>query len=128
MEIGPKAENKQGAKVIKQLILSQFGIAVCLSLLFMFFLSAKAAYSAFLAGMVAVIPNSLFAYRLFNYSGAQSAKFIVNSLYRGEAIKLITTIILLAIIFRFLPVAAMPFFATYMLAFMVFWIFLLRVK
>ena len=114
-------------KVVKRLIASQLAVTFVLSLLFAS-MSGRAAYSAMLGGLIAVIPNGVFAYRLFARKGAQVASKIVNALYRGEAIKLLITILLLMLVFRFIPVAALAFFTTYILALLVFWIFLLRVK
>ena len=114
-------------KVVKRLIASQVVVTLVLSLLFTL-MSGKAAYSAMLGGLVAIIPNGVFAYRLFARGGAQAANKIVSALYRGEAIKLLITILLLMLVFRFIPVVALAFFATYILALLVFWVFLLRVK
>jgi ATP synthase protein I len=114
---------RPGYEIVKRLIATQLAVTLILSLLFVF-MSGKAAYSALLGGLVAIIPNCLFACRLFAHTGAQAAKAIISSLYRGEAIKLFITIILLVIIFRFIPITALAFFSTYILALMVFWIFL----
>lgn len=118
---------RTGYKVVKRLIASQLIVTIMTSLLFTF-LDSKAAYSALLGGLVAVIPNCVFAYRLFVHKDAQAANAIVSSFYRGEAIKLLITIVLLMLVFRFIPVMALVFFTTYILALLVFWIFLLQVK
>lgn len=127
MYMGSKAGSRSGAKFAKQLIFSQLVVTAGLSLLFLF-VSTAAVYSALLAGLVAIMPNGLFAYRLFKYSGAQSAKSIVSALYRGEAMKLVITMVFMAVIFRFIPILAWPFFATYILVLMVFWVFLLKIR
>jgi ATP synthase protein I len=116
-----------GYKVVKRLIASQLAVTLILSLLFVM-MSSKAAYSAMLGGLVAIVPNCIFAYRVFAYKGARSADKIISSLYRGEAIKLLITCLLLALVFRFVSVVALAFFITYIFALLVFWVFLLRVK
>ncbi len=53
-----------------------------------------AGYSGLLGGLVALIPNSYFAFRVYRYSGARSARAIVGEFYSGEAGKLILTAVL----------------------------------
>ena len=53
-----------------------------------------AGYSGLLGGLVALIPNCYFAYRVYRYSGARSARAIVGEFYSGEAGKLILTAVL----------------------------------
>src|SRR5690554_502328 len=53
-----------------------------------------AGYSGLLGGMIAFLPNSYFAFRVYRYSGARSARAIVGELYSGEAGKLILTAVL----------------------------------
>ncbi len=53
-----------------------------------------AGYSGLLGGLVALIPNSYFAFRVYRYSGARSARAIVTEFYSGEAGKLILTAVL----------------------------------
>ena len=53
-----------------------------------------AGYSGLLGGLVALIPNGYFAFRVYRYSGARSARAIVGEFYSGEAGKLILTAVL----------------------------------
>ncbi len=113
-----------GLKIAARLLIMQLALATVISFISWVVQDSKAAYSAMLGGLVATIPNVFFAFRLFGKGPLQSAQTIVNSLYRGEALKLVTTILLLILVFRFISVAAMPFFITYCLTLMVFWVFL----
>ncbi|QJD59866.1 hypothetical protein HG264_13605 [Pseudomonas sp. gcc21] len=56
------------------------------------------ACSALLGGMIALVPNAYFAYRVYRYSGARSARAIVSELYSGEAGKLILTAALFVLV------------------------------
>jgi len=118
---------QEGQNVVKRLIAFQLAITFILSLLFTW-MSAQASGSALLGGLVAVIPNCIFAYRVFAHRGAQAAQAMVSALYRGEAQKLVITILLMILVFRFFTVVALAFFTTYIMALMVFWLFLLRVR
>ena len=78
--------------------------------------------SAFIASICHVLPNILFARQLFFYHGAQAAKKIVKGFYRGEAIKLVSTVILMGITFSVLPVKPLPFFMTFIVLQMSIWV------
>lgn len=80
-----------------------------------------AAKSAILAGLVCIIPNILFAWKLFYYRGARSAKKIVNSFYTGEAIKLFTAMVLFALVFMFTEIRPLVFFLTFIVVQMSIW-------
>ena len=58
-----------------------------------------AALSAALGGIACLVPSLAFAYRAFRFSGARSAKKILQSFYSGEAIKLVLTALIFALIF-----------------------------
>ena len=49
------------------------------------------AYSVFLGGLISVIPNAYFAYKVTRFSGARSTERMVQSAYLGEVIKLALT-------------------------------------
>ena len=77
------------------------------------FRNINEALSALLGGAVAILPALLFAIVLFHYKGAPAAKKIVNSFYRGEALKIAMSIALFALIFCFYSVTPIVFFVTY---------------
>lgn len=58
------------------------------------FQGVVAGYSGLLGGLIALIPNAYFAYRVFRYFGARSARAIVSEIFSGEAGKLILTAVL----------------------------------
>jgi ATP synthase protein I len=89
---------------------------------FAFFQGLVGAYSAALGGGVCILPNAYFAWLLFKYQGAHSAKKIVNSLYKGEAMKIAISIVLFAIIFAFIKIAPIAFFVTFIVVQSVFWV------
>jgi len=49
------------------------------------------AYSVFLGGLISVIPNAYFAYKVTRFTGARSTERMVQSAYLGEVIKLALT-------------------------------------
>lgn len=87
--------------VIRRLLLFQMSIAVLFPLVMLPF-GTNAALSAAAGGLASLIPNLYFAYRTFRYSGARSAQMILRSFYSGEAIKLVMTALIFAVVFKYL--------------------------
>lgn len=58
------------------------------------FQGAVAGYSGLLGGLIALLPNAYFAYRVYRYFGARSARAVVSEMFSGEAGKLILTAVL----------------------------------
>ena len=83
--------------------------------------SLQSGISAFLGGCVSVLPNAYFAKKLFHYQGAKAAQKIVKSFYQGEALKIGMSIALFACVFKFCAITPWVFFATYIMAQLVFW-------
>ena len=72
--------------VVRRLLLAQLAMAVLFPLVLLPF-GTIAALSAALGGIACLVPGLAFAYRAFRFSGARSAKKILQSFYSGEAIK-----------------------------------------
>ena len=95
--------------IVKRLLLVQAALAVVIPLILLPF-GMNTALSAAAGGLASLIPNLYFAYRTFRYSGARSARMIVRSFYSGEAVKLVLTAVIFALVFKYLKtlnVAAM---------------------
>ncbi|NLY57064.1 MAG: F0F1 ATP synthase subunit I [Gammaproteobacteria bacterium] len=75
-------------------LLLQLIVMLVVALVLWLFQGLTAGYSGLLGGLVALIPNSYFAFRVYRYSGARSARAIVGEMYFGEAGKLILTAVL----------------------------------
>lgn len=74
------------------------------------------ALSALLGGLICLLPNAWLVYKAFAYSGARSAKYIVNSFYRGETGKFLLTVCGFALVFAWVrplhPLTLLAAFAT----------------
>lgn len=77
--------------------------------------------SSLLGGLVCIVPNIWFAIKLFKYRGAHAAKRIVNSFYKGEAGKIIISVILFAAVFSLVKVKPLFFFVSYILILITHW-------
>ncbi|MDI9243803.1 ATP synthase subunit I [Marinobacter sp. CHS3-4] len=58
-----------------------------------------AGYSAFIGGLIYVIPNAYFAHRMFRFEGARQARLVVGNMFRAESIKLALTAVFFAAVF-----------------------------
>lgn len=113
-----KQLNKRG---ITRLWLAQLGVNVILAGLCAILFGVNAASSALLGGLVCIIPNAYFAIKLFKHQGARAARQIVNSFYKGEALKIILSMFLFALVFLLCRITPAAFFASYILVLMTHW-------
>jgi len=107
---------------VKRLFYFQVALVLCISGILYIFVDTRAARSAFLAGVVSILPSVLFAWKLFYYRGARSAKKIVNSFYKGEALKLLFAVFLFSLVFRFFTINPLVFFMTFIAVQLTMWI------
>ena len=84
--------------VVRRLLLAQLAMAVLFPIALLPF-GTIAAKSAALGGIACLVPSLAFAYRAFRFSGARSARKILSSFYSGEALKLVLTALIFALIF-----------------------------
>ena len=82
-----------------KLALCQLAVAGVIALAFFLAADAAAAKSAFKGGLVAVIPNFVFAFFAFRFSALDNANLVLASFMRGQSVKLILTAVLLALVF-----------------------------
>jgi len=97
-------------------ILLQAAMTVLIGLLFWLIQGWVAAYSAWLGGVTALLPNLYFTYKAFQYFGARSIGAIVQSFWAGQMGKLILTAMLFAVLFLGVkPLNAFAVFIGYIL-------------
>lgn len=73
------------------------------------------ATSAITGGAIGVLPNIIFAYKAFKYAGAKSSRLVMESFFAGEKIKMVLTVVLFALAFKFIAIVPVPFFTTFCL-------------
>ena len=89
-----------------------FAISVVLlcSLVTYFIWGLAHVQSTLAAGVVTIVPNSVFALKAFKYAGAKSSKLVVESFFSGVKLKMVLTALLFALAFKFLVLLPIPFF------------------
>lgn len=104
-----------------RLWLTQIGVTLLVSALCAIVFDVNIATSVLLGGIVCIIPHAYFANKVFQYQGAQSAKRIVSSLYKGEACKIVLSVFLFAAVFILCKVKAPAFFTSYIITLITHW-------
>ncbi|RAP37415.1 hypothetical protein B1207_04370 [Legionella quinlivanii] len=110
--------NVNGVKKLQEIQLLLILIIVFTTLLIK---DREAGISAFLGGMIALLPSLLFAKLLFKYRGARAARQIVKNFYLGEFIKIGSSIFLFVLVFSTYKVQPLAFFLTYIVVVISHW-------
>ncbi|MGI5309936.1 ATP synthase subunit I [Rheinheimera sp. WS51] len=115
----------QGAKVARKSaymsVLGQLAVASVITLAFFIAKDAFAAKSAFKGGLVAVIPNLVFAFFAFRFSAADNPNLVVMAFMRGQSLKLILSAVLLAVVFSQQQLVYSAFLTGFMLTLIAQW-------
>lgn len=119
--MGRSVKNQRGLKGAWRLVGFQLGLTLLLATIALFYAGVTAVSSAVLGGLVSMLPTAYFATTLFQYQGARAARQILSAFYKGEALKIILTIILFALVFKFFTVIPVVFFGVYIMDQMIFW-------
>lgn len=115
--------NKLKAPVL--LIASQVVLALLISVVSLIIFGSHAATSALFAGLVAVVPNLMFALMIFFKSDVNTLnKWHLNFLI-GGFLKFVLTVLLFALLFVLYDVHTSLFFVTYTSVLMVNWLVIL---
>lgn len=116
-----RCQNKEGIQGAGSLFRAQLIVVFVVSGITCLIAGSHSASSMLIGGLVSATPNLYFASVLFRYHGAQASKKIVSSFYKGEAMKLLLTFGLFAVVFKYLNVVPLVFFAGFIVAQMMFW-------
>ncbi len=114
--------NDKARRGARNVLLLQLIVAVCLAGFWLLGKGGLAAQSALLGGGVHILPSWVFAQKMFRYAGAQQAQQIVKSFYLGEALKLLLTLLLFALVFIYIKIDPLAFFITFVVIQAVFWL------
>ncbi|HLV76447.1 MAG TPA: ATP synthase subunit I [Marinobacter sp.] len=92
---------------LKQWLTIEMAALTVLSLLWLLE-SRLAGYSAFVGGLIFVIPNAYFAHRVYRHQGARRMHLAVTSIFRAESIKLALTAVCFAAVFTLMEPVHVP--------------------
>ena len=112
---------RRGRKSAYKLVIIQAAIVGVTSILLFALWGFQYGLSAFAGGVIAVLPNFVFATLAFSHAGASASGKVVQAFFLGEAVKLLLTIAMFSLVFINLKVAFMPLFVCYVLTLIVHW-------
>ncbi|GLS84797.1 ATP synthase subunit I [Paraferrimonas haliotis] len=113
---------ERGRKSAYKLVFIQTIAVAIVSVGFFVLMGVDAGISAFWGGIIAVVPNFIFATLAFAHAGASSASKVVKTFYWGEALKLMLTMALFSTAFiTFKSIGFMPLFVCYVCGLLVHW-------
>ena len=93
---------------LKQWLTIEMAALIVMSLLWWLLVSRLAGYSAFVGGLIFVIPNAYFAHRTYRYQGARQMSLAVSNIFRAESIKLALTAVFFAAVFTLMEPVYVP--------------------
>jgi ATP synthase protein I len=105
---------------VRKVLCGQFLIIVLVTGVFFAVGGWSHAFSPFVGGSVALIPNVFFAFKLF-LARNMEAQGIVNAFYVGEAMKLILTALLFFLVLHIPSINFLTLLAGYVAVLSVFW-------
>ena len=114
-------KNQQGLQGARRLFLMQLRLGALVSVLVWVLVSVSAARSVLLGALVCLVPQAWFARILFRDQRARFSQQILQRAYRGEAMKLLISAALFAVVFRWVDVVPVMFFAGYFLIHVTLW-------
>jgi ATP synthase protein I len=100
--------------------------ASCVAALFLAFATRHAAMSSLLGGGIGVAASLAMFIAVFRRTAATDAKGVVSAFYKGEAAKLLITIVLFVAVLAWVEVAVLPFFGGYVATLAIYWLALVR--
>lgn len=113
--------NSQGTQGAARLFRVQSVVMLVMATVVMLFADARAAKSLILGGLVSMLPTAYFAWRMFSIRGSSAAQNIVGRFYKGEVIKILLTVGLFSLVFKYLSVTPLFFFTGFVVAQLCFW-------
>jgi len=111
---------QSGRMVANRLLVMQLLLMIVSSLAFVV-INFKAGYSAFIGGLICLVPNFVFVTYAYRYGGARAAKNIASSFYKGEALKIMLTALMFAATFILVPISIGPLMTTYVVCLLAYW-------
>lgn len=99
----------------------QIAILIVVTIVCAVAVDAQVAWSAMLGGFCTIAPNAIFAAYAFRFAGARYAKEIYQSFKRGSGLKLLLTMVLVSLCFKFADVVPAPYFGGFLIGIMAQW-------
>lgn len=121
------SEDVRGARrAAMNLVLAQIAATLMIAVLFLLGSGARAAASALIGGGIGAAASLAMVMIMFRRMSGADPKSVLRSAYRGEAVKLALTVLLIVAALKLVELAVLPFFVAYTATFVVYWIALVK--
>lgn len=100
-------------RITKRFLGIQTMMMLGLSLILGLFFGKSVFYAALWGGVCSLIPTGISMLVMFKNRGARQARRIVGDFYKGEALKLLVTLLLTTVAIKVAHVQMLPFLLTY---------------
>lgn len=104
---------KQYRKKSYQIVFFQSLVSSLLASVFFILFGMPSLVSLFLGGAIVIVSNFIFATFAFSFVGGSDPDKVLKGFYRGEVLKLLFTMSLLAVVFSTLKIDFYSFFVGY---------------
>ena len=104
-----------------QVVFKQLAVVGVLALAACIFKGFNSGLSVLLGGLAYCLPNLLFVWRVFRYSGAQQMNQFVAAFFAGEMMKLFLSAILFVVVVKTLQVSLLSVLVGFIGAIVAFW-------
>ncbi len=113
-----------GLRTALRIVAIQLGVALVGGLLTYLLSDRRAAISAGIGGLISALTTATFALRVFAARPDAPLKKVVRAFYAGEVQKIALTAVLFFAVIKWVDVAFLPLFLTYMVSLLAYWIVL----
>jgi len=126
-EIAVSTVDVKGARrAALKLVLAQIAATLIIAVLFLIGSGARAGASALIGGGIGVAASLAMVMIMFRRVSGADPRGVMRSAYRGEAVKLALTVLLIVAALKLVELAVLPFFVAYTATFVVYWIALVK--
>jgi F0F1-type ATP synthase assembly protein I len=99
-----------------KLLCAQIGLTILIALLWLFFRSVDASWSAALGGAIWTLTNFVFIRKCFIMRATLNPHALLNRFYLAELTKFLISSLLIILCIKFLPLKIIPFLTGYITA------------
>lgn len=103
----------EGQQLARKVLIFQSILAAFIALLFTLMSGENTGLSASYGGLIAIIPQFIFAHFAFRFAGARQNKLVVRSFNKGSKIKFILTIVMFVLAYRWPSLNIMALMVAY---------------
>jgi ATP synthase protein I len=115
-----------GKKIAKQGLVFQLAYSVILVALATLLSDAKTGVAVALGTLLSLLPNAVFSFFAFRFSGASRSQQVARSFSQGSKVKLAMTIGLFVVAFAGLQLPPLPVFLGFFAATAIYWVAMFR--